>query len=249
MQPIERALRLLQYVVLERQAIGTRESARFLEISPSSAHRLLKTLVGLGFLKQDETTSEFSPGLELYRLAAALLASNALSQAARAPMERLAAQTDEPVCLCLRHGGNRIVLDTIRSSRQLQYAPPLGHEMPLHAGSSGLAVLAWLPDEEVEAFIEKGLARFTDTTITEPKELRRALQTIRSQGFAISYGHYLNDGAGVSAPIFGLHGEVLGSLLISIPVSRLEEHGSLEALGQVVRELAEEISLRLGGHR
>jgi IclR family acetate operon transcriptional repressor len=164
-------------------------------------------------------------------------------------MEKLAAQTGEPVCLCLRQGGNRIVLDTIRSSRQLQHVPPLGHEMPLYAGSSGLAILAWLPDEEVETIIMNKLAPYTRTTITDPEKLRLELDTIRAQGFSTSDGQYMDGGAGVSAPIFGLHGEVVGSLLLSIPVNRLAEHGPLQELGQVVRGLAEEISLQLGGHQ
>ncbi|MGQ9585986.1 MAG: IclR family transcriptional regulator [Anaerolineae bacterium] len=247
LRTVERAFSLLQHVVLEQQVIGTRETARNLGISPSTALRLLRTLAGLGLLEKDPTTHAYGPGLELYRLAATLLASGTLTRAARRPMERIAKQTGESAHLCVRHGDHRLVLDTVPGWHQLSYALPIGDEAPLHVGSSGQAILAWLPEEEVDSFIRKGLVTYTPRTITDPEELRRTLRVVRAQGFAISSGQHGSDGVGVSAPIFRTHGEVMGSLLVTIPQTRLHEHGPLPEFGRMVRRVADEISLHLGG--
>lgn len=243
---VERAVQLVQQVVFAQQALGTRESARLLGISPSSAHRLLKTLADLGLLEQDETTGGFGPGLELYRLAATLLASSNLGQAARQPMQRLAAQTGEGVFLCVRSGPNRILLDAAAGPRQLQYLLRPGEEVPLHVGSSGLAILAWLPDDQIERILAGELRSFLPNTITDPEALRQALRTVRSQGYAVSFSHHIEDGLGVSAPIFNMHGDVVGSLLLTIPEARLDQHVPLPELGRQVREMAEVVSLHLG---
>ena len=247
LQTVERAVQLVQQVVYSRQAVGTRQSARLLGISPSSAHRLLTTLADLGVLDQDGTKGGFGPGLELYRLAAALLASSNLGKAARQPMQRLAAQTGEGVFLCVRSGHSRILLDAATGPRQLQYLLRPGEEVPLYVGSSGLAILAWLPEDEIECIVGGELRRYSPNSITDPDALRQALQTIRSQGYAVSFGHHIEDGVGVSAPIFNVHGEALGSLLLTIPEARLAQHGPLDMLGQQVREVADVVSLHLGG--
>ena len=247
LQSVERAVQLVQQVVFGQQEVGTRESARLLGISPSSAHRLLRTLADLGLLEQSETTGGFSPGLELYRLAAKLLASSNLGQAARQPMQALAKQTGEAVFLCLRSGGGRILLDAATGPRQLQYLLRLGEEVPLHVGSSGLAILAWLPENEMARILAGDLPSYSANTITDPDVLRATLDEVRAQGFAVSFGHHIEDGVGISAPIFSGQGEVLGSLLLTSPEARLDQHEPLEKLGQQVREVAEVISLHLGG--
>jgi DNA-binding IclR family transcriptional regulator len=244
---VERAVEVLKHVVFEQPTIGARGAARLLETSPSSAHRLLRTLTRLGLLEQDATTSKYGPGLELYRMAASLLASSELGQAARPPMERLARNTGEDVFLCVRSGDSRMVLDTASGQQQLKYSLPLGEEVPLHAGSSGLAILAWLPDEEVERILDGELARYTPNTLTDPAELRQAVQTIRAQGFAVSFGHHVRDGVGISAPVFGPHAQVRASVMLTIPESRLDRHDPVPEIGRRVRVTADAISVRLGG--
>jgi DNA-binding IclR family transcriptional regulator len=201
----------------------------------------------LGVLEQDDLTSDFRPGLEFYRLAANLLASSGLTQAARRPMQRLARETGEAVYFSLRQGDNRVVIDSVPGWRQLQYNLPLGEEVSLYIGSSGLAILAWMPETEVEALIQRGLPRHSPRTITDPQELRRTLQTVRTQGYSSTFGQHTEEGVGVSAPVFGAHSTVIGSLLLTIPVTRLETHGPLHEIGRSVRCAADEISLRLGG--
>jgi DNA-binding IclR family transcriptional regulator len=236
----------LQHVVFDQQAVGTRESARLLGISPSSAHRLLNTLADLGLLEQDASAGSFGAGLELYRLAATLLSSSNLGQAAREPMRLLARDTGEAVFLCVRSGSRRILLDAATGPRQLQYLLRPGEEVPLHVGSSGLAILAWLPEDEIERILGGDLPAYSPNTISQPEALRQALRTVHSQGYAVSYGHHIEDGVGISAPIFHAHGEVLGSLLLTIPEARLDQHDPVDRLGRQVREVADVISLHLG---
>ncbi|MGD9048448.1 MAG: IclR family transcriptional regulator [Anaerolineae bacterium] len=244
---VERAVQVLKHIVFQRPSIGAREAARLLETSPSSAHRLLRTLACLGLLEQDATTSKYGPGLELYRMAASLLASNELGQAARLPMERLARIVGEDVFLCVRSGDSRMVLDTVSGQQQLKYSLPLGEEVPLHVGSSGLAILAWLPGEEIERILGGELAGHTPNTLTDPQELRQALQIIRAQGFAVSFGHHVRDGVGISAPIFAPHDQVRASVMLTIPEARLDRHDPVPEIGRCVRETADAISVRLGG--
>jgi IclR family acetate operon transcriptional repressor len=244
---VERAVKVLQHVVFGERVIGTSETAKLLDTSRSSAHRLLKTLGTLGLLKKDEATSKFGAGPELYRLAAALFASNDLLQAARPLMNELAGETGEAVFLCLRSGDYVIFVDRVSSRHELQYVVPLGETVHIHAGASGQSILAWLPHNEIERIIGNDLACYTARTITDPTTLRENLQSVRTQGYAVTYGQRVEGGVGFGAPIFDSRKRVIGSLLLSIPESRLNNHGPIPEIGKHVREVADRISLRLGG--
>lgn len=243
---VERAIKIIQYVVFDERTVGTSEIARLLNTSRSSAHRFLKTLSALGLLQKDEGTGKFGAGPELYRLAATLFASNNLLQAARPLMNDLAERTGEAVSLCLRSGDYVIFVDRVSSRHELQYVVPLGEAVHMHAGASGQSILAWLTDDEIECIVSSDLPRYTANTVTDPEALCEDLRRARAQGYAVTYGQRVEGGVGFGAPIFDAHSQAIGSLLLSIPESRLERHDSLPEIGRRVREVADRISLRLG---
>ena len=244
---VERAIKIIQYVTFNEREVGTSETAKLLNTSRSSAHRFLKTLSTLGLLRKDEATGKFGTGPELYRLAAALFSSNSLLQAARPLMNELAQRTGEAVFLCLRSGDRGIFVDRVSSRHELQYVVPLGEVVHMHAGAGGQSILAWLPEDEIERILGKDLPRYTANTVTDPEALHEDLQTARSQGYVVTHGQRVEGGVGFGAPIFDARNQVIGSLLLSIPESRVEDHEPIPEIGRYVREVADRISLRLGG--
>jgi DNA-binding IclR family transcriptional regulator len=77
----------------------------------------------------------------------------------------------------------------------------LGRPTPLHATSTGKALLAWLSDDDLAAALPARLQRFTDTTITTRAALRAELGDVRARGFAVSRGELEPALWGVSAPV------------------------------------------------
>ena len=82
-------------------------------------------------------------------------------------------------------------------------------------------MLAFLPEHiQQEIINEIPLKPFTNSTITDSAVLRKELQHIRQNGFAVSHGEWISDASGVAVPLFGLRNEVIGGLSISGPTSR-----------------------------
>lgn len=100
-------------------------------------------------------------------------------------------------------------------------APERGRILPLHAGASAQAILAFLPAEDQRAILESALEQFTPATITDPGRLRRRLVAIRKQGYAESKGEVYPGAMGIAAPIFAREGRVVASIAVSGPAGRI----------------------------
>jgi DNA-binding IclR family transcriptional regulator len=244
---VERALRLLRAIVFE-QNLSIREGARVAGTSASSAYRLLRALDEAGFIERDADTGRFQPGPDLLRMVAHILATTDVRRMALEPMRLLAERWRETVTLCLRTSHDRrLYFDRVPSPRPLQCVMPLGESDPLYVGSSGRAILAFMRPDEVDRVLSAELHAYTSATPTDPAVVREDLVRTRARGYAVSFGERLDrDMVGISAPIFDAHGTVIGSLLLSAPTSRLSEIGNLDLIGGSVREVADQVSLRLG---
>ena len=244
---VERALRLLKAIVFE-QGLSIREAGRVTGTSSSSAYRLLRTLNEAGFTEREADSGRFRPGPELRRMVAQVLGTTDVRRMAIEPMQQLAARWRETVTLVLRTSdGRRLTFDRVASPRPLQYVMPLGDTGPLHVGSSGRAILAFMRPEEIERVLAGPLETYTSTTPTDPLVIRDELDRTRERGFAVSFGERLDrEMVGISAPIFDARGAVIGALLLSVPVGRMSEIGNLDVVGASVREAADRVSLGLG---
>jgi DNA-binding IclR family transcriptional regulator len=250
--PITKVLRALSWLIQEPSgSTGVREMALALGLSPSSAHRLLTALAEEGFVRQDTSSSKYHLGVEFYRLANIAAAKAPIRQAALKHMRRLADACNETALLGIYDGLRQemIFVARIDSKHSLRYAVELNQWMPIHVGASGLAIMAFLPDDEIESIIARTrLLPSTELSITEPYRLRIELQKIRSRGAATSRGHRVPGAVGLAAPIFGPNGQVVGDVCLTIPEQRFDESAEdqiLDLLLACARSVTEEIGGRV----
>src|SRR5690606_38856856 len=153
-------------------------------IPVSSLSYLLGTLVDRGYLQRDGRRYSAGPGLQLLQAR-----SGGFSIAERAaPLVRtLRVQLNETTSFFIRSAWDVEAIVTESSEQALRYSVPTGARLPMHAFASGKALLAALSDEELDRyFAESERARFTPSTVTSEKALRRQLEQIRSTGFSLT---------------------------------------------------------------
>ena len=137
---------------------------------------------------------------------------------------------------------------TVESSPPLRYTLPLRQWLPLHAGASGLAILAYLPDE-VQTEVARGpLSAATDRTIVDPESLLQRLAMIREDGYSITHGERIEGAIAIASPVFGPTGAVLGVTGMTIPATRFNAAHS-STLAGLVRQAAEQLTAQLSGTR
>jgi DNA-binding IclR family transcriptional regulator len=239
------ALRVLDALAAAPGPMGVTELARRLGLAPSTTHRLLGTLVRAGYARHDPVAGRYRRGPALLRLSAAHPAPPAiLLDAARPVLRRLADESRETAHLAILDGLDVLAVDHAESARPVVARHAVGSRVPAHATAVGLALLAHHP-EVAEALAASGLDRLTDATLADGRALERQLEEVRQRGYAVNVRGWLDETAGVAAPVITRDGEAIAAVGISGPASRLGNRAVLLALGPLARAGAREIAERL----
>ena len=247
MGTVTKALDLLNLFSTTQPEIGLGEFVRLSGRDKATVHRHLTELAENGYLEQD-------PDSRAYRLGPAVLRLAALRETVfpmRKILSRVVVELSQKVGE-LAHAS--LLQGNIMSP--LVHADPCLHAvqvhfdtselLPLHATSSGLAALAFSPQEVQDQVLAGTLTRFTDSTVTDPDALRRALTVVRTYGVA-SLSAAFDDGvSSVGAPLFGPGGRIVGSLSVAIPSIRVTSE-NLRPVAIAVLAHAEQASVALGG--
>lgn len=244
MRNVLNTLRVLEEVA-SRQPIGVGELARVLDMPKSSVQRALITLDTAGWIRPA------SGGFTRWVLTTKALAVGGrasgdldLRGAALPIMEDLRRHTEETIHLTVAEGGKMVLIERLETDKPVRTNMALGHALPLHASANGKAVLANSSPEVIRQLLADELPRYTDTTITDPDDLRAELAVIQRRGFAINHGEWRSDVGSVAAAVMGGHEKPIASLSVNIPISRLTEE-SEAAFGAAVSEAASSLSARL----
>lgn len=243
---LKRALDILNFFALDGAEHGVSEIAQEMHMNKSTVARVLSTLAAENIVEKSNANRRYHLSGKIWELAEVYLSKLDLRTTALPYLRELRAQTDETVCLFGVTEDDRICLERLESSQFLRPALEIGQHAPLAAGAPGKVLLAYLPlDKRNELIERKGLPRYTEDTITNREELEKELDKICNQGFAVSYGEYIEYCATVAAPIRNYTGEVIGSVAITGLVMRFTPEMEKES-SILVKETAARISRALG---
>lgn len=249
----ETAARVVDVLLLFTDApstLGVTRIARELGLSKAVVHRILQTLVTRGMVVFDPASREYRLGPAVSALGARALRDSDLRSAALELMRELRDETQETATLTALVPGGRVYLDQVTGTHEIKMTVELGRRFPLHAGSSGKCMLAFLGEEAREAVLAAPLAALTPNTVTDAEALRAELKVIYDSGYAHSDGERQHDAGSVAAAVFGATGEVIGAISVCGPRYRVTPEFVHEIAPRVI-SAAERISRRMGwtGHR
>ena len=245
-QSVDRALRILQILARSGES-GVTEIAAALEVHKSTAFRLVATLEQHGLVEQVEGRGKYRLGVGLLRLAGATSARLDVVQEARPLCKQLASVTGETINLASLSGTSALYLDQVAGPSALQPHNWVGQHIPLHATSNGKVLLAWLPDGELTDLLGR-LPSYTGRTITSRGALRKQLDRVRADGYAVAVDELEVGLTAIAAPVRNAHGDVVCSMSVSGPTFRLAPERVEEVVPLLV-EAADELSHRLGWGR
>lgn len=222
-----------------RAGSTTPELADASGLNRATAWRILRTLESHGMVSCDRDTGRWSIGLSVVEIAGSV-GTEGLVTAAHPVLKRLSWRTGETADLAVLRGEGLTYVDEVRSAAIVS-AKWLGRTVPLHATSTGKALLAFLGEPQVARLLPGVLASHTATTITNRAQLVAELALTRERGYSTCRGELESHLHGVSAPILDNGGRPLAVVSIWGPDLRVTQD-RLPALGALVAGAAREIA-------
>lgn len=223
------------------------ELSQQLKLPKTSLHRLLHTLEHGGFLIRQ--AGLYSPGPESFRLArliAQAMPAQDFPACARPVLEWLAHETGETVTLnaLSDRGSETIYVDVIESEAPLRFTVRVGNRRPLFSVAAGKAILAFLPPDQQQRYLEQTeFLQFTPET-THKDEMPAVLRAAHDQAVVFDRNGIVDGASGIASPVFGGDGAVFCAVAVAGPTDRVEAHR--ERLERLVLDAGERISRIVG---
>ncbi|MCI1966372.1 MAG: IclR family transcriptional regulator [Oscillospiraceae bacterium] len=244
-QSLIRAIAVLEALKEPGKSFSLAELSEQLGLPPSTIHRILQTFVSKNYVTRDEKTHLYRLGPALISLGITAAHNIDLHEAALPILRKLSALTREDAFLVILSGFKGVVLEKTEGPNNLKVIEKSGYEIDLHCGAIRKSLLAFQPDSFLHNFMEHGLSRHADNTITNPKALIEDLGEIRKEEIAVSQGEYIPDAVEIGAPVFGSNRTSVAAIGLIVPISRADKK-HLTAFKKAVKQYARELSCQLG---
>ena len=242
---VERALQILACFDDEHPERGITDIAQAVKLHKATTHRIVTTLMSFGYIERAEDGQRYRLGLRLADLGYQVVRRMDLRRESQPFMADLTRRLGETSDLCVYDRGQVLYLEVVQGNHALTIAAAVGRSLPVHATASGKVLLAHMPVPERDTTLSGTLTRYTPHTVTNPDALRRQLEEIRTQGYAVDDEELEAGIRAVSAPVRNREGAVIAAMSIAGPASRL----TLERVPDTAKELAataSAVSRRLG---
>lgn len=245
-QSVARSLDLLEALAVPGE-LGLVEAATRTGLQPSTAHRLLSTLVERGFALQNADTGRYLLGYKLLELASSVhQRTSHLRALARPHLACIQSVTRETTSLTVLDPPSVVYVDQVEGSRSVRMFAHLGAAVPPHTTAAGKAILAFTPPRlAAEICGREPFASLTLRTITTLAALEDELARIRRRGYAIDNEEHEPGVSCVAAPIFDHEGVVRAAISVSAPTPRIHSADTAE-LGELLSNRAADISRAMG---
>jgi DNA-binding IclR family transcriptional regulator len=245
-QSLGRAFSILEEIARHREGIGLADLSKRVGLHNSTAFHLAKTLVSLGYVRQDKDTKRYRIGRPLFALAASCLDEIEMVNVATPVLEDLSRETGESGHFAVRMGDAIVVIARTSGPGAFQLTDRVGVMRPAHCTALGKMILASLKPEQLEGFLQRAdMKPSTEKSITDITVLRREIDEVRRSGIAYDDGEFNLEVRCVAVAVKDFRGETIGALGISGPVWRLTIQ-ALQSRAKSLQAAAHRLSVELG---
>jgi IclR family acetate operon transcriptional repressor len=247
MRTLKRAFLILETLAGEAKKLSLGEISDKTRMDKATCLRFLASLEELGLVSRDPRTRLYEMGPKAIFFSNGFLKTLRVEDRVRPYLERLAAETEETAFYSVKKDGARVPLYVHESRHVTRTQVEIGMAVALTNGCISRAILAFLPEEEIERLLrKKSIVPVTPWSITDPKEIRKRITEVRARGFSVGIREIAQNTNAVAAPVFNGEG-VIASIAIVGPTERLTKK-SCEKFAPVIRDYARKVSEEMGFH-
>lgn len=248
LQSVRNGMKILRLFSAERPELGVTEIAQTLDLSKSSAHRLIKILAEHGFLEKADKGNKYQLGLAMLGLSGVMTTNEEILKESYVILENLVDQLGEAAHVSVLEGSDIVYLHKVECRHPVRLLSHIGRRNPAYGTSSGQVLLAYLKEDELEAALPAELIPLGPRTITDKAVLKQKLAEIRRQGYSIAEEELHEGAVSMAVPVRDFTNEVVAAITVVGPTQRIHE-SQYDAYIEVLKKAGEKLTQQLGGRR
>ena len=243
--PIQVAGRLfgaLEYLA-DHGNVSLAELAEALDLNKSTAHRVVSSLLYMGYVRQDPDTGNYGPSFKVVDLAGRVMGRVDVTDIVRPYLQKLMRRCGETVHFVEREEENCVYIDKVEAPQnQVRMVSHVGGVLPFYRSAVGKAMAARMPEEEVRRLWDRcRIERTTPYTITNFEEFMEVLEEVRRKGYALDNEENETGVRCIAAALDIREEHTRYAFSISVPIMRMD-NDRIRELSEYVRETKEEIA-------
>jgi DNA-binding IclR family transcriptional regulator len=231
----------------DNEALTVTQVAKLMSINRASSHRFLSTLKELGYADKDDSSRYFLTS-KVIALGMKVLDRFEIRKIARPFLQELSAKFNETINLGYFDGEEVLTIDKIDSTEILRMDAGIGGGEPAYCTSLGKAILAFLPDMQLQEYLQAvEITPFTPNTVVSKDKLMQELMQIKENGYSIDDEELSGGLRCVGAPLFNHRGQALYAISLSGPSIRMGSK-RIEEMQRALKKICQNLSGKMGDY-
>jgi DNA-binding IclR family transcriptional regulator len=239
-----KGLRVLEALATAEGPVRLSRLATDLGLQKSSMHRVLRSLIELGYASQDPGTELYTATLKVWELGSAVVGALPVKRAASTILHELHRRTGETVSLSVLDGDDVLYLDKLVSPRPAGFTTRVGSRVPAPLTAAGRAMLAY--EDDPRAVVER-VASAVGADVLDVAKAMADVGRAREVGYVVGHGRRERGIVGIAVAVPGPDGRAAAGLTVSAPTRRVDDAGRediIDALAIAAAGLGEAVGGR-----
>ncbi|SFP87900.1 transcriptional regulator, IclR family [Oscillibacter sp. PC13] len=247
-QSVTKILQLVEILAESKVPMRLQDIIGSVGMPQATCLRYLNALILEGYAYQDRDSGRYALTWGVCNLGEKVRAHQSLRSISSDLINELSIELGLGICLVIEHEMECVYVDCWYEPASMGVSlMRIGKQSPLHATSSGKILLTEYTDAALDRLIaEKGLAPFTDKTITTKRALVEELETVKRQGYALDNEECEEGMRCVAAPIYDFTGKVAAAISVFGSSERITDACIQEEILPTLQWVAQNISFRMG---
>ncbi len=241
---LDRALSILEHLS-KRKSAGVTEIAMEFGMDKATVSRIMQTFEKHGLVAKSGETAKYYIGSGVLKLSYNTLLKQKMIQIAKPSLSVLSETLDTTARLCMVEGDKVFIIDQVLPSKgkNAKEADIPGINKPMYCSAIGKTILAYMPPAMRDAQINKlDLVPYTENTIVDKDQLRKELEQIREQGYALNIAEFSDRTYCIAVPVFGETGQ---NIKYCIGITGWKDHRKNEDYFNWIIQFMKKISLEI----
>lgn len=243
---LEKGLGVLELLSYSHAGMTLQEIKLELEISQTTAYRILNTMVRLGYLLYNDKAKKYRISKKILAMGLRSIEEHDIFESVLPHIRSLRNEVRETVCYGVMGSEKVLFIEQALGTHPFCFVLSPGKVIDLHCSAPGKAMLAFMEPSVRDTYLQTiTYEKYNDNTLTCEADLLKELERVAQCGYALDKEEEMIGVVCVGAPIINCHGTPIGAIWISGPRSRLTDK-MIERYAALMLETTQAISYELG---